>query len=138
MSDNTRDLSQFGNIEREEASKLLLAMSNRHWASDDDELQDGVAIEFNPNSGNVFLVDDDCNVAMLNNEGELENWISCRACDNEDFRSEITLDENGYCEDCGTTDKPENCQKCGKDMPDGAEMIDGVDKTRMCEECWNK
>ena len=51
---NTRDLSKFGFIELKEAGRLLTAYSDNS-----DILGDGVAIEFNPLSGNVFLVDND-------------------------------------------------------------------------------
>lgn len=103
MSDNTRDLSQFGYRELDIAGDLLKAFASGRegWADQEGrELEDDIQIEFNPNSGNVFLVDDEFNVAMLNNEGKLENWVSCRACDNEGFRSEIKINDEGYCEDC--------------------------------------
>ena len=60
---NTRDLSLFGYRELAEAGAMLSA-----YKGDDDltkHLWDGVAVEFNPNSGNVFMVDDHFNVAMM-------------------------------------------------------------------------
>ena len=96
---NTRDLTQFGFIEREEADKLLTAMSEPSQQAEDYELGDGVAVEFNPESGNVFLVDEDYNVAMLN-DGKLENLITCIYCGAEGFKSELKLDDDGNCPDC--------------------------------------
>jgi hypothetical protein len=73
MTENTRDLSKFGLLEIGITAELLTRYANGHqsWASDQDELGDGVAVEFNPNSGNVFLVDEDYRVAMVNDDGKL-------------------------------------------------------------------
>jgi len=57
-------------------------------------------VEFNPNSGNVFLVDGDCRVAMVNDNGNLENWVDCSNCGAEGFRSELPLDVDGNCAEC--------------------------------------
>ena len=100
MSDNTQDFSKFGYREHDMAGDLLKAYASGKWASKDDEMSDGVKVEFNPNSGNVFLIDDDLNVAMMNDDDKLENFLNCAYCVNEGFRSEITLDDRGYCEDC--------------------------------------
>ena len=51
---NTQDLSKFGFRELKEAGKLLTK-----YCDDSSILGEGVAIEFNPNSGNVFLLDED-------------------------------------------------------------------------------
>lgn len=45
---------------------------------------DNITIEFNPNSGNVFIVDDDYNVAMFNND-TLEQFYSCLYAVMKDF-----------------------------------------------------
>ena len=102
MTENTRDLSKFGLLEIGIAAELLTkyANGNQSWASDQDELSDGVALEFNPNSGNVFLVDEDCRVAMVNDNGSLENWVYCSYCGAEGFRSELPLDADGNCAEC--------------------------------------
>ena len=67
MTENTRDLSKFGLREIGITAELLTRYANgrQSWVSDQDELGDGVAVEFNPNSGNVFLVDEDFRVAMV-------------------------------------------------------------------------
>jgi hypothetical protein len=73
MTENTRDLSKFGFREIGITAELLTRYANgrQSWVSDQDELGDGVAVEFNPNSGNVFLVDEDRGVAMVNENGKL-------------------------------------------------------------------
>ncbi len=103
--DNTNDLSKFGHIELVEAEKLLHAFNTKAWASADDDLNNGVKLEFNPSSGNVFLVDDDYMVAMLNGD-KLENWLSCPNCGKEGFRSELPLNVNGEC-----AEDTEECRK---------------------------
>ncbi len=75
----------FGYRELNMAAKLLGAFKG---PSDQSTLDVGVAVEFNPNSGNVFLVDEDYNVAMMNGD-KLEDWINCPECGHEDFDSEF-------------------------------------------------
>jgi len=87
---NTRDLTKFGYRELDEAITLLKALR------DNDKtrfLNDGVAIEFNQNSGNVFLVDEDCNVAMMNGDN-LEDWFSCPICGHEGFLEDMEHNED--------------------------------------------
>jgi len=87
MPQNTQDLSEFGFIERQEAGRLLGALGTHHDKT--DNMGDGVKVEFNPMSGNVFLVDEDYNVAMMNGH-DLETFYSCPQCGNEGF------DGDGY------------------------------------------
>lgn len=90
--DNTRDLSKFGYKELNEAGNLLKAYCN----PDQNKtrfLGDGVALELNLNSGTVFLVDEDYNVAMLNGE-YLEDFFSCPQCGHEGFLEEMEHGEN--------------------------------------------
>lgn len=92
MEDNMTDLSKFGYRELAMAGELLTAYAQeRNFQSQEDEdtLQDGVRIEFNPNSGYVFLADEDHNVLMLNDEGKLEAWLFCGDCGYENFRSKF-------------------------------------------------
>ena len=102
MTENTRDLSKFGLREIGVAAELLTkyADGRSSWASAEDELADGIAVEFNPNSGEVFLVDEDYGVAMVNDNGNLENWVNCFNCGREGFRSELPLDADGNCARC--------------------------------------
>lgn len=108
MSDNTQDLSKFGWTERNEAAKLLTALSEPQQQAEDFYLSEGIAVEFNPNSGNVFLVDEDYNVAMLNDDGKLENFVTCSNCGNEGLKSAITINNDGDCEDCAAKEAQKN------------------------------
>jgi hypothetical protein len=60
---------------------------------------------FNPNSGNVFLVDDDFRTFMLNDDDKLEEWVNCPNCGHEDFKSQVKIDvdNEGHCEVCVST-----------------------------------
>jgi hypothetical protein len=84
---NTRNLSKFGYIEKQEAGKLLLAMGS--YKDKTRFIGSDVSVEFNPNSGNVFLVDEDCNVAMLTDEGILEDIFTCPYCGHEGFLADM-------------------------------------------------
>jgi hypothetical protein len=88
---NTQDLSKFGIRELKIARDLLSA-----YLENPDILGNGVAIEFNPNSGCVFLVDEDYDVAMMNGE-KLENWLDCPNCGNEGFYNDIKDNSNPCC-----------------------------------------
>ena len=86
---NTQDLSKFGYIELDEAGTLLKAYA------DNPNVLDGsmINVEFNPNSGNVFLVDEDYNVAMMNGDN-LELWYSCPICGHEGFLEDMEHGED--------------------------------------------
>jgi hypothetical protein len=80
--DNTRYLLHFGRRELAIAGLLL-----RLFRSPQDRtvrLGEHVTPEFNPDSGMVFLIDDQFNVAVERN-GYLEDWIACPTCLKEDF-----------------------------------------------------
>ena len=85
---NTQDLSKLGYREIGQLAELLTAYADQSWASQDDQLGNGVKWEYNPNSDNLFLVDEDYNVAMLNDDGKLENFLTCSNCGEEAMRSE--------------------------------------------------
>lgn len=89
MSENTRDLSQFGMRELAIAGDLLREYSNGTC----DFLTDGVTVEFNPNSGVVFLTDDDLNVGVLE-EGSLVQFFSCPECGAEGTEYDLDEDED--------------------------------------------
>jgi hypothetical protein len=86
---NTRDLSDFGQIERREAGRLLTTLGTVKDLT--KFLGDGVAVEFNTYSGMVFLVDEDYNVAVMNGHN-LEDFHSCPNCGNEAVSSEFRSD----------------------------------------------
>lgn len=92
MEPNTQDLSKFGYTELEEAGTLLTA----YCKDSPDFLEEGVAVEYNPNSGCVFLVDSDYNVGMMNGN-DLEQWLSCPECGTEGFISDIIEEGQACC-----------------------------------------
>ena len=92
---NTNDLSKFGYRELALAGKLLSALKTGNDKT--EYLTEGIKVEFNPNSGNVFLVDDDCNVAMMNGD-KLEDFFSCPQCEHEGFKEE--MEHNADDKDC--------------------------------------
>ncbi len=100
---NTQDFADFGHVEREEATKLLSTFGT----SNDDTLflESNLKIEFNPNSGYVFLVDEDYNCAMMNGD-RLENHFSCPNCGNEGMQSEFRSEHS----------KSECCQEYADDL----------------------
>lgn len=110
MTENTRDLMAFGYVELKEAARLLHALKTIN--DETKNLGDNVALEFNPRSGNVFLVDEDFNVAMMNGN-TLENWYFCPECGNEGFdcdkhsmQNDQFVKFNGYCsQECENKNK---------------------------------
>ena len=99
---NTQDLLNFGSRELDMAGDLLKTFKS---CRDDTRFIDSnVRIEFNPNSGNVFLVDEDCNIAMMNGHN-LEDFFSCPICGHEGFLENM---------EHGEDDK--ECQKWLKDI----------------------
>jgi len=88
----TADFSKFGYRELQLASELLQA----YLKQGAEFLTDGITLNFNINSGFVFLSDEDYNVAMLNGE-ELEQFFSCPECGTEGFKEEF---EDCECKQC--------------------------------------
>jgi len=93
---NTQDLSCFGKRELEEAGKLLLAYANTPLY-----IGEGLKLEFNMTFGCVFLVNEDHQVFMLNEDNRLEEFLSCPICGAEGFADEIGWDNDaGACGAC--------------------------------------
>jgi hypothetical protein len=92
-SENTQDLAKFGYRELSETVDLLKEYCKLGC---NDFFSDGVAVELNPNSGYVFLVDDEYNVGMLN-DGKLEQYLNCPECGREGFVSELKADGGECC-----------------------------------------
>jgi hypothetical protein len=94
----TNDLSKYGYRELDEAGKLLMAYAKNGA----DYMGDGITLNFNTLSGFVFLSDEDYNVAVLNDEGELEQFVTCGECGEEDVVSAIIIDPagRGGCDRC--------------------------------------
>ena len=104
---NTRDLSQFGYRELEMAKDLLVA----YCENGADFLGDGVAIEFNPSSGEVFMVDEEFNVAMEAN-GELVQWCDCGNCGNEGLAEDDDFNHDTcLCDECYKEENPEEFEE---------------------------
>lgn len=90
---NTQNLADFGNIEIDEAGLLLQTLGS---SNDETKIfgDRGVNVEFNPMSGNVFLVDEDYNVAMMNGHS-LEDFHTCFNCGGEGLASDFLEDNAG-------------------------------------------
>jgi hypothetical protein len=91
METNTQDLSEFDIVELHEAGKLLSTLKTEKDKT--EYLSSGVKVEFNRNSGNVFLVDENCNVAMMNGD-DLEDFFSCPICGHEGFKEDMQHGED--------------------------------------------
>lgn len=92
--ENTRDLMDFGRRELQLAGNLL-----RLFRTDKDHtlrLGDIITPELNPDTGYVFLIDSDFNVAMLNGD-HLEDWLLCPTCATEGFISDLSKDSASPC-----------------------------------------
>jgi len=82
----TVDLSRFGYRELELAQELFNAMINQ--GTPDDFEYSNITLNFNLNSGNVFLSNEDYQVAMMNGDA-LESFYSCPICGHEGFKEEM-------------------------------------------------
>ncbi len=87
----TENLSDFGIREIILLRDLLDAWINKGLP--ENFYQSGVKPAFNRNSGHVFLVNEDYQVAMLNGE-DLEIFHSLPYCGGEGFLSELMADYN--------------------------------------------
>lgn len=102
----TKDLSKFGFCELIEASNILkaLAEGNIHEKS---EFPKNIELNFNQNSGFVFLGDEEGDSWVLNDNNELEQWFNCSNCGEEGLLSE-TEKGNNLCEECYKEEEEEN------------------------------
>lgn len=80
----TCDLSQFGIRELRMAEELLKAYTEQR----PENLGDGLSLSFNTESGCVFLVDEDYNVFMMNDDN-LEQFFTCPYCGHEGFKENM-------------------------------------------------
>ena len=96
MSNNTQDLSKFGMRELALAGELLTAYAD-HGS---DFLTDGVTVEFNPNSGMVFLVDEDYNVGVLE-DAKVVQFYSCPVCGFEGTQADAKEENKDFEEHMG-------------------------------------
>lgn len=91
----TADFSKFGYKEIDETVRLL----NAYMGQTVPYLGDGLSVNFNMHSGNVFLCDEEYNVAMMNGD-RLEEWFNCPNCGHEGFLEDIIHEpKDGRCVD---------------------------------------
>lgn len=93
--DNTRDLMEFGVRELRLAAQLLSAFKSAKDLT--FRLGTQVTLEFNPDSGFVFLVAPDFSVAMVNSLGYLEDWLRCPECQSEGFEGQLAAQDSPCC-----------------------------------------
>ena len=93
----TKDLTEFGIMELQEASEILKVLKTHKDKT--HFLGDGVELHFNANSGMVFLSDEDYNTACLTSDGTLEDWFVCPYCGEEGFADDVKH-HNDEDEDC--------------------------------------
>lgn len=82
----TADFGKFGYRELQMAGELLSALKRDMDGT--EYLGPGISVCFNMNSGNVFLSDQDYNVAMMNGD-TLEDWFICPYCGHEGFKEDM-------------------------------------------------
>jgi DNA-directed RNA polymerase subunit RPC12/RpoP len=88
------DLSKFGYREMKELATLLTCCTSITKPFPRFTVIDKVG--FNMNSGNVFLIDEDSNVVMMNGNS-IEEFISCPNCGHEDFYGQFErLEDIGH------------------------------------------
>lgn len=107
---NTRNLSEYGYRELDMAGDLLKAIGKQGLPNGFND--DGVTVEFNPNSGYVFLVNDDDQTAMMNGD-KLEHYLSCGYCGAEGFKEDFESGE--------ATNDPHTIDEFGTITHDGEE-----------------
>jgi len=89
----TTNLADFGYREKKMAAELLTAMC--HGLPDDFD-DDQVTVMMNTHSGNVFLTNANCDVAMMNGD-KLESFYSCPECGHEGFKEDMEHDGSAEC-----------------------------------------
>lgn len=92
--ENTRDLMDFGTRELRLAARLLSLLRTAQDRT--MRLGEKVTPELNPDSGYVFLIDSDFNVAMVK-DGALEDWTTCCECGAEGFISDMEKLNSSCC-----------------------------------------
>ncbi len=96
----TENLADFRSREWDEIRRICIAWEEAGMA--DGFYEEGIRFAFNRNSGNVFLVNDEYQVAMINPETDkLELWHNCGNCGHEGFKEDCQIDDdNQYCNEC--------------------------------------
>ena len=112
MSENTRNLADFGYRELEELRDILTAWIDNGLPDDFDD--DGVVPEFNPNSGNVFLTNDEYQVAMLNGD-VLESWYWLSYEGHEGFLDDLIDEADSSWHPDDLNELADICENNGRD-----------------------
>ncbi len=87
---STLQLEGWGYREMSMAAELLKQYADHGTGSVvGAEPQGTIALGFNPNSGNVYMTDEDFNCYMLNDDGEVEQWVYLSHSGEEGFLTEI-------------------------------------------------
>ncbi len=92
----TTNIADFGYRELKELRELIDAWMDQGLPEDFERF--GVHPMMNKNSGNVFLTNDEYQVAMMNGN-KLESWYYCGNCGHEGFREDCQLTDEG-CNEC--------------------------------------
>lgn len=96
MEITTTDMAKFGFRELKLAGELLSAYKtekDRCKVFENNEVQ----VMMNMNSGYVFLTNSEYQVAMLNSDGFLEDFLSCPECRFEGFIDDFSESEEECC-----------------------------------------
>jgi len=105
MTENTRDIARLGYREIDQLGDMLKEYAKAEFQSNEDKEAwnpDEIAWEYNPTSDNLFLVNADYQVLMLNDNGKLESFLNCGNCGNEGLRAEVEFSDDFTCKDCKT------------------------------------
>lgn len=92
----TTDLAKFGFSERKELVRLLNAWTEQGLP--EGFYNQEVTAMMNTSSGNVFLTNEEFQLAMLNGN-KLEIWHNCDNCGHEGFADDCQLCKDG-CNNC--------------------------------------
>ena len=96
----TEDFADIMSCSRERYEVLQIINAWNHNGLPSDFYEDNVRLAFNKNSGNVFLVNDDCQVAMMNGDKLETHYTSPYDC-HEGFLEELLdmVDDSWHEED---------------------------------------
>lgn len=95
--DNTRSLMDFPLAALKEAGRLLSAYRDPD-RDQTERLGNVISPEYNPDSGLCFLIDNNFNVALFDDQSMLRDWIVC-ACGNEGFEETVLTKAKQCCVD---------------------------------------
>ncbi len=112
MTTNITTLDRLGYREIGMLADLLKAYADN---PNDCGLGDGVNWEYNPNYDNILLIDEDYNVAMMNDENKLAKWYACGECGHEGFHDTFTnLPEHPTLDGVVSPETDELCPECSQ------------------------